>query len=348
MDLMRRLGMTARLLVSGLVLGMLGNPAWSQTPSASAPPPPPQAPPPLDGPKTEIEALPATPDRQGRQDAERPTARGVEVPDLPDDSVPPARVYLTQEPPAAIAERPSGDRPDPKAVWTPGYWEWDADGTRFVWVVGSWRVPPAGMAWQTGRWVRDARGWYWIPGDWVRQVRRPAIAANRPAWRVNGPPADQPDDTPPPAPGPDYFYIPGHYEPTAAGERLAWVPGFWSRVQPGWDWVPARWIRRPDGWDYRSGRWIRDPDTVVVERLPGGAARRLRRNADVVVRALDPMTGAEVEVEADAELGPPAVMTDGMPYFMIRPPGGPYGPNGVVLPSAVPPFVRRMLDRVLP
>jgi hypothetical protein len=38
----------------------------------------------------------------------------------------------------------------------------------------------------------------------------------------------------------------------------------------------------------------------------------------------------------------------GVPYYVIRPPGYPYGPNGVVVPGAVPPFVRRLLDNVLP
>jgi hypothetical protein len=48
---------------------------------------------------------------------------------------------------------------------------------------------------------------------------------------------------------------------------------------------------------------------------------------------------------------PPVVIgpVTGMPYYVIRPPGAfPYGPSGVVVPGAVPPFVRRMLDRVLP
>ncbi len=296
MELIRRPGMAPRLFVSGLFIGMLSVPAWSQTPADSTPPPPqPQAPPPLDGPRVEVDALPATRDASAGQDPERDVPRESEVPDLTTPSGPPARVYVTQEPPAPIAERPSGERPDPKAVWTPGYWEWDPEGVRFVWVVGSWRIPAAGMVWQPGRWVHEARGWYWVPGAWGRRTDRPAIGGNRPAWRVNGPPAEHPDDTPQPAPGPDYFYVPGHYEPTAAGERLAWVPGFWAAVKPGWDWVPARWVRRPDGWDYRVGQWIRDPDTVVVERLPRGAARRMRRNADVVVRARDPITGAEVE-----------------------------------------------------
>jgi WXXGXW repeat (2 copies) len=344
MEFIRRLGIAPRLLLSGLVFGMMGGPAWSQTPPGSAPAPPPaQAPPPLDGPRTEAEALPAARDASAGQDGERGAARDAEVPDVTSPPGTPARVYVTQEPPAAIAERRSGDRPDPKAVWTSGYWEWDPDGARFVWVAGTWRIPPAGMVWQPGRWIHDARGWYSVPGSWVRRAARGAIAADRPAWRISGPPAEHPDDTPPPAPGPDYFYVPGHYQPTAAGNGLAWVPGFWAAVQPGWEWIPSRWVRRPDGWDYRAGRWIRDPDTVVVNRAPRGAARRARRDANVVVRARDPITGAEVDVEADAEPAPA-----GPRYYVLRPPGYPYGPDGVVVPGAVPPFVRRMLDRVLP
>jgi hypothetical protein len=71
----------------------------------------------------------------------------------------------------------------------------------------------------------------------------------------------------------------------------------------------------------------------------------------------DPIAGAEA---AGRRAGPntsvvtevPAVVVGpitGMPYYVIRPPGAyPYGPNGVVVPGAVPPFVRRMLDRILP
>jgi hypothetical protein len=257
-------------------------------------------------------------------------------------------VYVTQEPPAPIAERPSGERPDPKAVWTSGYWEWDPDGGRFVWVAGSWQIPPTGMVWRSGRWIHDARGWYWVAGSWGRRTDGPVIAAERPAWRVSGPPADHPDDTPSPAPGPDFFYVPGHYEPTPDGDRLAWITGFWAAVQPGWEWIPARWVRRPDGWDYRAGRWMRDPGTVVVGRVPRGAFRRNRRNANVTVTARDPITGAEVDVMADAEPIPTGAVVDGMPYYVIRPPGYPYGPNGVVVPGAVPPFVRRILNGVLP
>ncbi len=359
----KRYGIASGLLLLGLGFGMSGTFARAQSPGGSeqppppagaqepAPPPPPeaQAPPPLVGPRTGVEALP-TSRGSVAQDPERRAARAAEAEDSMPSDVPPARVYVTKEPPPPIAERRSGDRPGPGAVWTAGNWEWDPDGDRFVWVAGSWRVPPAGTVWVAGRWMHDAGGWYWVPGAFRRRADRPAVAANRPAWRISGPPAEQPDDTPPPAPGPDFFYVPGRYSPTAAGDRLAWVPGFWSAVQPGWDWIPARWVRRPDGWDYREGHWMRDPAAaVVVERVPTRFLRRTRRNPSVTVITRDPIAGAEVDVTTDGAPMPGGAVVMGMPYYVIRPPGEyPYGPNGVVVPGTVPPFVRRILDQVLP
>jgi len=205
------------------------------------------------------------------------------------------------------------------------------------------------MVWTPGRWLRDAGGVYWVPGSWIRRANRPAIAANQSAWRIEGPPAEHPDDAPPPAPGADFFYVPGHYAPSPAGDRLTWVPGFWAENQPGWDWIAARWVRRPGGWDFREGHWTRDPDTAVVdERGPAGGLRRSRRKLEVNVMARDPITGAEVDVETVGDPVPGAVVAAGAPYYVIRPPGYPYGPSGVVVPGAVPPFVRRILDQVLP
>jgi hypothetical protein len=69
-------------------------------------------------------------------------------------------------------------------------------------------------------------------------------------------------------------------------------------------------------------------------------------NANVTVTTRDPITGTEVDVRTPADADEAFV---GPPYYVIRPPGAyPYGPSGVVVPGTVPPFVRRMLDRVLP
>src|SRR5262249_45391578 len=105
------------------------------------------------------------------------------------------RVRVPKAPPAPIVERPSRDRPDPRAQWIPGYWEWDPSRDDFVWVGGPWQIPPAGMIWVAGRWIQDAGGWFWVPGSWGPR-NRPAVTTNRPAWRTTGPPAVQPDDAP--------------------------------------------------------------------------------------------------------------------------------------------------------
>ena len=147
-----------------------------------------------------------------------------------------------QSPPPPPDEQPADERPSPDAKWVPGYWSWDAPKARFVWVSGAWRVPPAGGSWVLGRWKRDANGWYRVPGYWSlprTPTVTPTTAATTPRsdWHLTGPPADAPTDAPGPAPGDDFFYVPGGYAPE--GDRLVWKPGYWARMQPGWDWVPA-------------------------------------------------------------------------------------------------------------
>ena len=138
-----------------------------------------------------------------------------------------------------------------------------------------------------------------------------------------------------------------------------------------------RWIRRPDGWEFRDGYWVPDPDTAVITTntrrrvvaRPGPSglppaiidSERGPGDTDVGTDSLPPppgaVTGQDFIAESEASgrlIGPgevPVVVgpVTGMPYYVIRPPGTyPYGPQGVVVPGAVPPFVRRILDRVLP
>ena len=108
------------------------------------------------------------------------------------------RAHAPKQPPAPIAERPSGMRPQPRAEWVPGYWDWDPARAEFVWMGGIWQVPPPGTIWVGSRWMRDGDGWYRRPGFWSRR-REAAVAAattfadgHQPAWRTTGPPADHP------------------------------------------------------------------------------------------------------------------------------------------------------------
>jgi hypothetical protein len=395
MRIVRRSRFASGLLLLGLGLGTWGVDARAQS---TPPPPEPQAPPPpLDGPATGVEALPSTeapPLTEALPSAAVPragSAVGTESPRGPRREDPPVAVaasptgagqlHLSQAPPPPIVERPSGRRPHPRARWIPGYWDWDRSRSSFVWVAGSWRIPPAGSIWIPARWMRDADGWYLVPGSWSRRRDPAAVAAAEPAWRRTGPPADHPDDTEPAAPGPDYFYVPGHYAP--AGDQLTWRSGFWARVQPGWDWIPARWVRRSDGWEFREGSWARDPATAIGATT---ARRRVAARPGLLGRPpaiVESEPGPAVDGAGEADLPPPpgSLPEDdpiagaeasgwpggrvarvlpgdvpvivgpvtGMPYYVIRPPGSyPYGPGGVVVPGAVPPFVRRLLDRVLP
>ncbi|APW60005.1 hypothetical protein [Paludisphaera borealis] len=159
---------------------------------------------------------------------------------------------IEKSPPPDVIERPALDPPNSKAVWIEGYWEWNPGRKDFVWVTGSWRVPPPGRFWVNGFWKRDDKGWYRVSGFWSDRK------TDRVNYRKTGPPAARPDDDPgePPASATsDCFYVPGQYYPD--GDGVVWKKGFWTNTQPGWSWVPASWIRQPEGWLFQEGFWDR-------------------------------------------------------------------------------------------
>ncbi len=271
-----RFGSTCGVLLSLLIAST----AVAQ--STDRPTPPPPAPgqvkaPALEGPTTNLEPIPP-----GRPEADRSSARTAPIDSNSNNvdnnnvvvtrhdalqstgarSVVKTRVYAPKEPPAVIAERPTGARPQRRSIWVPGYWDWDPVQAEYFWIGGVWQTPPAGTVWVGSRWTRDDRGWYRKMGFWSKQrgggiVETGYQEVAPPAWRMTGPPADHPADQPGPAPSPNDFYVPGHYAPD--GDQVRWKPGFWTSSQPGWDWIPARWVRRPSGWEFRAGHWVREP-----------------------------------------------------------------------------------------
>ncbi|WP_422928053.1 hypothetical protein [Singulisphaera sp. PoT] len=371
-----------------------------------------QDPLPLEGPAKEDSTPPPPPKpaselvktKEAEAAQETPAANGSVHEALRENQARADQRRYAKAPPAPNAERPGVDKPDPRAIWVPGYWAWDVDRDDFSWVGGTWSIPPRGTIWVGGRWLRDADGWYRTPGFWSRRKvadLRPAVAvaATVPAdpalerdWRRLGPPADRPEDDLGVAPSPDSFLVNGHYTP--AGDRLVWTPGFWAKARPGWDWSPARWVRRADGWAFRKGHWVRDPEAVnhQVARPANSDLPPAIVDSEPARTNADEPTPADVEAERRASLPrnesdrdligeeeaalrdgdpnaapsqgtAPVVVTpvvpyrpgapvvygySGRPYRMIRPPGSIYGPNGVVVPDAVPPFVQGILDRVLP
>ena len=132
-----------------------------------------------------------------------------------------APTTIEKGPPAPLTERPGVDPPSANALWIEGYWDWDAGRKDFVWVTGTWRVPPPGRFWVNGYWKRSDQGWYRVPGFWSDRK------TDRIDFRKNGPPADHPADEPGESPGDAFFYVPGQYYPDADGVLLE------ARLGPG-------------------------------------------------------------------------------------------------------------------
>ena len=78
-----------------------------------------------------------------------------------------AQVYVRVGPPPVVIEHP-GPRPGPHHVWVGGYHRWD--GNRYVWVSGTYAVPPQPYyhRWVPGHWRNTPRGYIWIEGHWAR------------------------------------------------------------------------------------------------------------------------------------------------------------------------------------
>src|SRR5437879_1711022 len=61
----------------------------------------------------------------------------------PVEANPKATPAFPKKPPDPVPELPPDEKPkDDAAQWIPGYWDWDADKQDFIWVSGTWRVPP--------------------------------------------------------------------------------------------------------------------------------------------------------------------------------------------------------------
>ena len=91
-------------------------------------------------------------------------AWGVAAPAAPVSAAP--RIYVRvapPPPPVAVEVRPVA--PGRRYVWVGGYHRWDGRG--YVWVPGTWSVPPRHRAhWSAGHWRHGRHGWYWVRGHW--------------------------------------------------------------------------------------------------------------------------------------------------------------------------------------
>ncbi|HJZ59904.1 MAG TPA: hypothetical protein VKE74_33490, partial [Gemmataceae bacterium] len=163
----------------------------------------------------------------------------------PADPSAPKLVVPTQ-PPAPVNELPPDQRPEGDNVqWVPGYWSWDDEASRFLWVSGCWRVPPPGREWVAGSWVEVAGGWQWQPGFWSASGAVREFDSAPPDSLEAGPSA--------PPPNPDSYYIPGQW--VFRDGNWLWQPGSWVRNPDGMVYVPPTYLPTPTGSLCVSGYW---------------------------------------------------------------------------------------------
>ena len=161
-----------------------------------------------------------------------------------------AGVIVPKQPANPIEEVPPDLKPEGQnSVWIPGYWSWDDERRDFIWVSGVWRIPPHGYRWMPGYW-QDAQGqgFQRISGYWMPAAVQETTYLPQPPQSIDTGPNMA-------APGPNYFWIPGHWQWFDVQNRYLWQPGYWAAYQADWIWVPATYAWTPGGYVYVPGYW---------------------------------------------------------------------------------------------
>jgi hypothetical protein len=156
---------------------------------------------------------------------------------------------VNARPPEPIEEEAPDFKPE-GAIWIPGYWDWDVASSRHIWVSGMWRVPPPGMRWVPPYWTEASGGWQRVPGFWVSaQATALDYHATPPESLEVGPST--------PAPGDNYFYVPGCWNYYDSGFR--WRAGYWAPYRDNYVWCPDRWYWTLRGCIFTAGFWDWQP-----------------------------------------------------------------------------------------
>lgn len=165
----------------------------------------------------------------------------------PSNSRPEPAQVVPNKPPAPITEvapdqKPKGD----DVIWIPGYWGWDMEKKDFLWVSGTWRVPPPERKWVPGYWHEAEEGWQWVSGFWAPQKKDAMTYVDRP-------PATLDNGANSPAPDSDSSWVPGMW--IWRDGAWVWRPGFWNSNYAGWIYNPPSYSWTPYGCVYNGGYW---------------------------------------------------------------------------------------------
>ncbi len=159
---------------------------------------------------------------------------------------------VAKKPPKAIEELPPDEKPAGESTWISGYWAWDDDDRAdYLWVSGTWRVSPPGKQWVAGYWREADEKWQWVPGFWVPSPKE--TEAKHEVTYLPKPPEPPETAAPGAPPTESSFFVPGHWE--WHGDRYAWRPGYWAKVEPGYVWVQSHFRWTPTGYVFIPGYW---------------------------------------------------------------------------------------------
>ncbi|MBI1311447.1 hypothetical protein GC176_09080 [bacterium] len=172
---------------------------------------------------------------------------------------------VNRQPPEPINEVAPDQQPEgSNIIWIPGYWAWNDADDDFLWISGLWRDVPPGRRWVPGYWAQQGSAWQWFSGFWVDADQQSVSYLPQPPESLELGPTS-------PAPGDNFFWVPGCWEYDGATYR--WRPGYWSPFQTNWVWTPASYYPTPLGYVYCNGYW----DYQLSQRGAIFASLRFRR-----------------------------------------------------------------------